>query len=77
MAKEKSTRGASRPRKEKPLSPMDLLKLEVAEELGLLEKVRNGGWGMLTAAETGRIGGIMTRRLRQKAQGMGSETAKP
>ncbi|MBZ4645749.1 MAG: hypothetical protein PWR27_1173 [Petroclostridium sp.] len=40
------------------------LKLEVAEELGLLEKVKQFGWKGLTAKETGRIGGIMTRRKR-------------
>ncbi len=51
-------------KKPKPLSPMDLLKLEVAEELGLMDKVKEVGWAGLSASETGRIGGIMTRKLR-------------
>lgn len=40
------------------------LKLEVAEELGLLEKVKRLGWGGLSAAESGRIGGVITHKLR-------------
>ncbi len=53
-----------RPKKEKPETPQDRLKKRVADELGLLEKVRQGGWGNLTAAETGRIGGLMTKWTR-------------
>lgn len=40
------------------------IKYEIAEELGLKEKVDDYGWGGLTAEETGRIGGIMTKRKR-------------
>jgi len=42
------------------------LKVEVAEELGLLEKVKKHGWGSLSLKESGRLGGYMTRRLRQQ-----------
>lgn len=38
------------------------IKYEIAEELGLKDKVDAFGWGGLTAEETGRIGGIMTKR---------------
>ncbi|MEW8956502.1 small, acid-soluble spore protein, alpha/beta type [Clostridium sp.] len=38
------------------------LKYEIAEELGLKDKVDEMGWGGLTAEETGRIGGLMTKR---------------
>lgn len=41
------------------------LKYEIADELGLKEKVDMYGWGGLTAEETGRIGGIMTKRKRE------------
>ncbi len=41
-------------------TPQDLKKLEIAEELGLADKVRRVGWGGLTAAETGRIGGLLS-----------------
>ncbi|MDF2614699.1 MAG: small acid-soluble spore protein alpha/beta type [Clostridia bacterium] len=47
------------------LSPHEKMKLEIAEELGLLDKVQNGGWKSLSAKETGRIGGLMTKRKRQ------------
>lgn len=40
------------------------IKYEIADELGLREKVDEYGWGGLTAEETGRIGGIMTKRKR-------------
>ena len=40
------------------------LKYEIADELGLSDKVDKYGWGGLTAEETGRIGGIMTKRKR-------------
>ena len=38
------------------------LKYEIAEELGLSDKVDREGWGGLSAEETGRIGGLMTKR---------------
>ena len=41
------------------------IKYEIAEELGLTDKVNNCGWGGLTAEETGRIGGIMTKRKKE------------
>ncbi len=40
------------------------MKYEIAEELGLLDKVHQSGWKSLTAKETGRIGGLMTKRKR-------------
>lgn len=46
------------------MTAKDKLKYEIAEELGLLERVRKDGWKSLSAKETGRIGGIMTRRMR-------------
>ncbi|ONI38062.1 small acid-soluble spore protein alpha/beta type [Candidatus Epulonipiscium fishelsonii] len=51
--------------------PLDQkMKLEIAEELGLLEKIQEGGWKSLSPKETGRIGGLMTKRKREmkKAQ---------
>lgn len=46
----------------KELKPEDIMKYEIANELGLGEKLLHVGWGGLTAKETGRIGGIITRR---------------
>lgn len=47
------------------LKPDEKLKYEIATELGLLDKVLTEGWKSLTAKETGRIGGIMTKRKKQ------------
>jgi hypothetical protein len=47
-------------------TPEDRMKFEIARELGLAEKVKKYGWGALTAAETGRIGGIINTRKRAK-----------
>jgi hypothetical protein len=40
----------------------DKIKYEIAAELGLEEKVKKFGWKGLTAKETGRIGGLITKR---------------
>ncbi|MBU5590622.1 alpha/beta-type small acid-soluble spore protein [Clostridium sp. MSJ-4] len=42
------------------------LKYEIAEELGLKDKVDALGWSALTSEETGRIGGIMTKRKKDR-----------
>ena len=46
------------------LTPEDAMKYEIANELGLGEKLFEVGWGGLTAEETGRIGGLITRKKR-------------
>lgn len=46
------------------LTPQEKLKYEIAEELGLLDQVLEQGWKSLPARDTGRIGGLMTRRKR-------------
>ena len=47
------------------MSPQEQLKFEIAKELGLDKKVLEQGWRSLTAKESGRIGGIMTRKKRE------------
>lgn len=47
------------------LKPDEKMKYEIASELGLLDKVMKDGWKSLTAKDTGRIGGIMTKRKKQ------------
>ena len=54
-------------KKPKELTPEDILKYEIAAELGLSEKLKVVGWGGLTAEETGRIGGIITRKKKASA----------
>lgn len=48
------------------LTEEELIKYEIAEELGLLDRVLEEGWRTLTAKETGRIGGLVTKRKREK-----------
>lgn len=52
-------------KKKEVLTADDILKLEIANELGLMDKITAEGWGGLTAKESGRIGGIMTSRKRE------------
>jgi len=61
------TKGKSGKKKGGPIDvskikPEEMLKYEIAKELGLYAKVIANGWRSLTAKESGRIGGIMTRR---------------
>lgn len=48
------------------LSQADRCKYEVARELGLLEKLSQVGWAGLSTAESGRIGGLVGARMKQK-----------
>lgn len=54
--------------KTEQMTEKERLKYEIAEELGLLERVQKNGWKSLSAKETGRIGGIMTRRMRKEGK---------
>lgn len=47
------------------IKPEDKLKFEIATELGLADKVIAGGWRSLTSKESGRIGGMVTKRKRE------------
>lgn len=44
------------------LTEEELLKYEIAKELGLYDQVMNQGWKSLTSKETGRIGGMVAKR---------------
>lgn len=60
-------------KKQKPidlhqLEPEEKLKYEIAEELGLLDRVLAEGWKGLTSKETGRIGGLVTKRRRERSK---------
>ena len=50
----------------KSLKPEEKLKYEIAIELGLFEKVQAVGWKGLSARETGKIGGLLAIRKKQK-----------
>lgn len=56
-------------KKQKPivlseLTKEELMKYEIAEELGLLDKVMTEGWKSLSSKETGRIGGLLAKKKR-------------
>lgn len=50
------------------MNEMERLKYETAVELGLLDKLKKSGWKSLSASETGRLGGIMNRKIRKQKQ---------
>ena len=47
------------------MKPEEVLKFEIATELGLSDKVINSGWRSLSAKESGRIGGLITKKKRE------------
>lgn len=47
------------------------MKYEIADELGLLDKVMESGWKSLSSKETGRIGGLITKKKRMEKKEMG------
>ena len=51
----------------KDITAEEKMKYEIAEELGLLDKVMTEGWKSLSSKETGRIGGLVTKRRREEA----------
>lgn len=50
------------------LTQEEKMKYEIAEELGLLDRVMTDGWRSLSSKETGRIGGLLARRKRAAGQ---------
>jgi hypothetical protein len=42
---------------------MERFKLDVAQELGLADKVATRGWGDMTTRECGMVGGMMVKKL--------------
>lgn len=55
-------------RSNRPVNPgaenaLDRMKLEVASELGIADRVRSQGWNTMTSADCGRVGGHMVRRM--------------
>ncbi|MCU9810504.1 alpha/beta-type small acid-soluble spore protein [Paraclostridium sp. AKS81] len=64
-------REKSATKKKKILTDDDIMKYEIASELGLMDKVSELGWGGLTAKEAGRIGGMLTSRKKKKKKWKG------
>ena len=50
------------------LTEDDRLKYEIAKEIGLGEKVAKFGWKSLTSKESGKIGGMMAARRKNKGK---------
>lgn len=48
------------------LTAEEKLKLEIAEEIGVYDKVMTTGWRSLSAKESGRIGGLLARRRKRE-----------
>ncbi|AFM00313.1 MULTISPECIES: small, acid-soluble spore protein, alpha/beta type [Desulfitobacterium] len=52
----------------KRTDPLEGLKMEIAAELGLIDQVRIKGWHSLSAKDAGKIGGLMTQRMKSRSQ---------
>lgn len=55
-------------KKNKKPSEKDIMKYEIAKELGLSEKIDKGGWKSLTSRESGRIGGLLKAKLKSQSK---------
>lgn len=58
-------------KKDKPidlnhLTDTERMKLEIAEEIGVYDRVIANGWRCLSARESGKIGGLLTSRRRKE-----------
>ena len=47
---------------------MDRFKEEIAQELGLADKVAQRGWGEMTTRECGMVGGMMVKKMLEMAE---------
>ena len=63
MAKKKNT-----PVRLDQLTEEEKMKYEIADELGLLDRVMKDGWKSLSTKETGRIGGILARKRKNRSK---------
>ena len=63
MAKKKGT-----PVRLDQLTEEEKMKYEIADELGLLDRVMKDGWKSLSSKETGRIGGILARKRKNRSK---------
>lgn len=50
------------------LTEEEKMKYEIADELGLLDRVMKDGWKSLSSKETGRIGGILARKRKKQGE---------
>lgn len=50
------------------LEPDERLKYEIANEIGLFDKVIENGWKSLSSKESGRIGGLLSNRKKKLSQ---------
>ena len=63
MAKKKDT-----PVRLDQLTEEEKMRYEIADELGLLDRVMKDGWKSLSSKETGRIGGILARKRKNRSK---------
>ena len=61
-------KSSTKSKKSKILTDNDIMKYEIADELGLLDRVMKDGWKSLSSKETGRIGGILARKRKNRSK---------
>jgi len=62
--------------KDKEKDRMKDMKEEIACELGLEDDIAKRGWANLTSRETGKIGGYISKKLKEKEKGQESGGSK-
>lgn len=58
------------------MTPQEWMRFEIAKELGFEDKIREHGWGALSAQESGRIGGMIASRNRKRAASAADASSK-
>lgn len=52
----------------KKLPVNERMKYEIADEIGVVDKVFAAGWRSLSAKESGRIGGLLANRMKKNRE---------
>ena len=60
--------GSKKNKMKKTTPEMEEMKLTIAAERGLLDKVKAVGWAGLNARETGKVGGLLMKRRKKLAE---------
>lgn len=55
-------------KKDQVLTKKDLLKMEIAREMGIWDQVEKEGWESLSNAVCGKVGGLMSKRLKEESK---------
>lgn len=67
MKKEKQEKKQVK-KKSPKMELIESLKLEIASELGIVDQIEKDGWHSLSPRVSGKIGGILSQKLKRRSQ---------